>query len=503
MAYASISVEGGLFPIELLDQIGRGEISIEGQQPKDFNLKPTSRISDETQSAFSAARDYWKAFQSRLEHSRESRTTITREDWVLKFFELLDFNLIFQSASLETGGEKYAISHRIGSFQEAIPVHIAAIDQSLDHRDGGRRSPHAMVQEYLNRSDMLWGIVTNGSKLRLLRNVIRISKPTYLEFDLEGMVSGNLYSEFVLLYRLLHSTRFPASGTDWGKSFIEIYYQQGIDEGGRVRKKLRDGVKKALEYLGTGFLGNPDSDLLKEQFHSQTITESGYYRQLLRLVYRFLFLSAAEERHFLFPPNTLSPEKYNVYRHYYSVSQLRDRAERYFKGDTNSDAWLGLIKTFDILRDEDMAKQLGLAALNGELFSRSNCEALEKAFCSNEHLLSAIRELSTFLDDGKVRRRVNYAGLDVEEFGSVYESLLDYHPQVNMDNWTFTLVAGSERKQTGSYYTPPELVKELIESVLVPVINDKLKGLKTKDDKEKALLGLRVCDPAAGLGTSF
>ena len=151
--------------------------------------------------------------------------------------------------------------------------------------------------------------------------------------------------------------------------------------------------------MGTGFLGNPDSDLLKEQFHSQTITESGYYRQLLRLFHRFLFLSAAEERHFLFPPNTLSPEKYNVYHHYYSVSELRDRAERYFKGDTNSDP-VRIDKNLRYLRDEDMAKQLGLAALNGELFSRSNCEALEKAFCSNEHLLSAIRELSTFLDDG-------------------------------------------------------------------------------------------------------
>ena len=226
------------------------------------------------------------------------------------------------------------------------------------------------------------------------------------------------------------------------------------------------------------------------------ITESGYYRQLLRLVYRFLFLSAAEERHLLFPPNTLTPEKYNVYRHYYSVSQLRDRAERYFRNDTNSDAWLGLIKTFDILRDENMAEQLGLAALNGELFSRSNCQALENAFCSNENLLSAIRELSTFLDDGKVRRRVNYAGLDVEEFGSVYESLLDYHPRVNMDNWTFSLVAGSERKQTGSYYTPPELVKELIESALVPVIDDRLKGLKTKDDKENALIRFKSVRPS-------
>ena len=147
-----------------------------------------------------------------------------------------------------------------------------------------------------------------------------------------------------------------------------------------------------------------------------------------------------------------------------------------------------------------MAEQLGLAALNGELFSRSNCQALENAFCSNENLLSAIRELSTFLDDGNIRRRVNYSGLDVEEFGSVYESLLDYHPRVNMDNWSFSLVAGSERKQTGSYYTPPELVKELIESALVPVMIDRLKDLKTKDDKENALLALRVCDPSAGSG---
>jgi hypothetical protein len=147
-----------------------------------------------------------------------------------------------------------------------------------------------------------------------------------------------------------------------------------------------------------------------------------------------------------------------------------------------------------------MAEQLGLAALNGELFSRSNCQALENAFCSNENLLFAIRELSTFQDEGNIRRRVNYTGLDVEEFGSVYESLLDFHPRVNTDNWTFSLVAGSERKQTGSYYTPPELVKELIESALVPVIADRLKGLKTKEAKENALLGLRVCDPAAGSG---
>jgi hypothetical protein len=98
------------------------------------------------------------------------------------------------------------------------------------------------------------------------------------------------------------------------------------------------------------------------------------------------------------------------------------------------------------------------------------------------------------------RRRVNYAGLDVEEFGSVYESLLDYHPHVSLDPPRFDLLAGSERKQTGSYYTPPELVRELIQSALVPVMQERLAKAKTKEEKEEALLGLRVCDPAAGSG---
>ena len=77
---------------------------------------------------------------------------------------------------------------------------------------------------------------------------------------------------------------------------------------------------------------------------------------------------------------------------------------------------------------------------------------------------------------GGVRRRVNFAGLDVEELGSVYESLLDYHPEVKIDGERskFELIAGSERKSTGSYYTPPELVRELIKSALEPVIEDRL-----------------------------
>jgi hypothetical protein len=152
---------------------------------------------------------------------------------------------------------------------------------------------------------------------------------------------------------------------------------------------------------------------------------------------------------------------------------------------------------------------LGLTALDGELFGPLGCPDLETAACRNEDLLRALFHLSTFEDmpEGRgrakkrgVRRRVNYAGLDVEELGSVYEGLLEYHPHVDRERWTFDLVAGSERKQTGSYYTPHALVMELIDSALVPVMEERLAKATTPEAKERALLDLKVVDPAAGSG---
>ena len=462
----------------------------------------------------SDARSYWDAFQRRLERSSESRITLTRQDWMLKFLELIGFgSLPFQRAALETGGQLYNISHRAGDYDNAPPVHIVGIDQPLDRRDdsGRRSSPHALVQEYLNRSDALWGMTSNGIVLRLLRNTARLFKPTYLEFNLEGMMEGNQYSEFALLYRLIHSSHFPQPESNAQDCGLEKYYQQGLDQGGRVREHLREGVEECIKGLGTAFLKHPESESLRQKLSDGRLDTAAYYRQLVRLVYRLLFLMVAEERRLIFPEEAAASPEQRVYRDNYSISKLRDRAERYYRGDTHSDLWLGLSETFRLFRNSANAGKLELTALDGELFGQTGCPDLEQAHCRNEDLLDAIRHLSTFLDDGgtgrgrrargsTVRRRVNYAGLDVAELGSIYESLLDFHPQVSLENQSFELAFGSERKQTGSYYTPPELVRELINSALVPVIDDRLKDLDSQGVKETALLALRVCDPASGSG---
>ena len=498
MVWTTITIEGGLFPPDLVERVAAGAVG--GQSPADFGLAKGRRLSDEVQAAFSDARSFWDAFQRRLDRSRESKTTLTRQDWVIPLLEVLGFQeLQYQRAAIEAGGETFAISYLASARPDAPPIHIAAIDQPLGRKTAGqRRSPHAMVQDFLNRSEALWGIVTNGAKLRLLRDSVRLSKPTYLEFDLAGMIEGNQYAEFALLYRLLHASRFPKDGPGAHDCLLERYYTQGVEEGGRVRDKLRQGVEQALERLGTGFLQHPDNEALRRRLEEGRLDATTYYRQLLRLIYRLLFLMVAEERSLLFPRDSAS-EPQRIYHRYYGVSVLRERADRRFRGDRHGDLWLGLRRTFAILREEDLAQRLELHALNGELFGPFACQDLEGACISNEDLLAAVWLLSTFDDDG-TRRRVSYAALDVEEFGSVYESLLDFHPRVRTDERRFDLVAGSERKQTGSYYTPRELVHALIESALVPVLEERLAAARGREAKREALLALRVCDPAAGSG---
>ncbi len=506
MIYATVNLEGGFFPADLLDRIAAGDADLPGLRAGDFGLD-SRRLTDELQDAYSYAQTEWNAFQRRVQRAKEtgqSLTTVTREGWINPLLERLDYVrrgyvLVRQPAAVEAGNERFLISHRAGEDSTAPPVHIVGFDDELDRRGEHRRSPHASVQEYLNRSDSLWGIVTNGRTIRLLRRNERLAKSAYLEFDIAGMMESNVYSEFALLYLVLHRTRLPKTGGDAPDCILEQWYQRGIDEGGRVRERLRDGVEAALKRLGNALLKHERSDALREEIASGRLSPAAYYRELLRLIYRLLFLMVAEERRLMFPETRENEARRAIFSEHYGIGRLRDRADRYVAEDAEIDLWERLKHSFVILRDDRIARMLGIAALNGELFGPRVCEHIEGACCENDELLRAIHSLSTFVDGG-VRRRVNYAGLDVEELGSVYESLLDYHPEVSGSPAGFDLVVGSERKTTGSYYTPPELVGELIKSALEPVMAERLAAAKTREEKEAALLSLRVIDPACGSG---
>jgi hypothetical protein len=519
MRYVAIRSEGGLIPYDLLDKIANDDAA--GQKPGDFGLPKGRRLTDEISRVWSDAQSLWDIFSRRRESLSEKDqygTTLTRERWILPLLsdsEMLGFDLHPQPTAAIVNNSSYAISHRAEDGDDAIPVHVEGFKIDLDRRlhTKLRTSPQAMLQDFLNNGEqVLWGIVTNGLSFRILRDSSRTAKPTYLEFDLESILEGNRFNEFSLFYRLCHRSRFPRAGEDPSECLLELYYQESIEQGLRVREKLREGVEETLKILGSAFLQHPANVVLRERITTNKLSAVQYHRQLLLLVYRLLFLMVAEERGLIVSVGDGAEQNQKIYDQWYSISRLRDRAAHIIEASPFGDLWVGLQQTFYLYEYGIDTNALGIPPLNGDLFHQTHAiPDLAGTEIYNHELLRAVRHLSLF-KDGNLQQRVNYSALDVEELGSVYESLLDYQPVVEpTDNGPeFQLRTGMERKSTGSYYTRPELVHELVESALVPIMEERIEQaekastgknlVEERDAKIKAILSMTVCDPACGSG---
>lgn len=215
-------------------------------------------------------------------------------------------------------------------------------------------------------------------------------------------------------------------------------------------------------------------------------------------MYRLLFLLVTESRDLLLDPKA-SEAAQARYRAFYSMERLRTLADRQ-RGSPHSDLWEQHRVVARALGDEDGAPAIGIAPLGGDLWSEEFVSALGDAVIDNHHLLAAIRALCSVRDrEARVTRPVDYRNLGVEELGSIYESLLELHAEIGtgpQPSFALAAAAGSERKTTGSYYTPSALIDRLLDSALDPVIEE----AEAADSPKAALLALRVLDPACGSG---
>jgi hypothetical protein len=520
VSFESIRVEGSLFSAELLERLDEG---YEGQAAKDFGLGPRVRVRDAIMEAWGDLSEQWRVFQRRRERLApgESGTTETRRFWMEIFFATLGFELEFQKQGETIQGRNYPISHRDGT-RARLPVHIVGFGaeegvddgrSTLDRRPGrGGLSPHALVQEYLNLIDsQLFGLVTNGLVLRLMRDCGRISRLSYVEFDLERMFEGDLYSEFAVLYRFLHASRFSADPEAPEACIIEDYHQASVEEGGRIRAHLSEAVEDAILTLGNGFLEASANKDLRDAIASGGLSASEYYNELLTLVYRLLFLMVIEERGLIFGRDS-DRTKTEIYDRFYSLRRLRVLSRTIVADlDRHADWYRLLGETFALFDEKGSGAALGIAPLGGDLFESKALPHIGGARLSNRRLRDALSRLDSFQDEkSRLPIRVNYAGMNVEEFGSVYEGLLELEPVFTKGsgNLGFDFDAGTVRGDTGSHYTPDELVQKLVKAAIEPAVEEVLaavsaKGLMGaayKKEAEAALLRLKVLDSACGSG---
>ncbi|MFY7821067.1 MAG: hypothetical protein ACOVQD_04505, partial [Planktothrix agardhii] len=221
-----ILIQGNLIASDLTIDLVSGELK--GQLSENFGLSKTQKLEDEIAFAWGEAKDLWNIFKRRLGRDEtETATSITREYWAIPLLKLLGYNLVFQPKAEIIEEKTFAISHRVESGENKPPIHIIGCKINIEKssRTGNSRlSAHGLMQEYLNRTEHLWGIVTNGLCWRLLRDCSLMTRLTYLEFDLEQILNGENFAEFGLFYRLFHRTRLPQGIEDTDECLLEFYH---------------------------------------------------------------------------------------------------------------------------------------------------------------------------------------------------------------------------------------------------------------------------------------
>lgn len=521
--FQTIRSEGGLLPTDLLQRLIDPADHLPGKQPEDYHLDKGERLTEVITLSWHRLRRRWHEFRELRAQlpEGEAGTGLTNDKWSLPVLRELGFGQLPYSPGPTVESRSYAINRFLGS----APVHLIGCGLSLDRLSAGQKgaakvNPHGLVQDYLNRQpDALWGVVCNGLRLRLLRDSQALSRQSYLEIDLEAMFEGEVYSDFVLFWLTLHATRLVEQevgkpGTCW----LERWTQEAQEQGTRALGDLKAGVEKALETLGQGFTSHPRNAALREALHSGELSLTNFHAQLLRVVYRLIFLFVAEDRRLegrplLHAVDESEPARLarDRYAAHYSTTRLRDLAGR-IKGSRHGDLWRQLGLVMGALSGEEgwagARAALALPALGSFLWSPASTPNLNppglgsgpSAELSNHDLLETLRNLAFTRRDHQLRP-VDYRRLGAEELGGVYESLLALTPQLEGGGagFHFKEFSGNQRKTSGSYYTPDSLVQCLLDSALDPVVAEAVQG-KTGAEAEQAILALKVCDPAVGSG---
>lgn len=495
--FQTIRSEGGLLPPDLLRRVVDPSGKVPGVEPGAYGLPAGERINEAITQSWNRLRRCWAEFRAATKGLPEGDATtgLTNDKWSLPLLRELGFGFLATSAGPTIDGKTYAISRFAGN----TAIHLVGCGVSLDRRAAGVRgaaagNPHGLVQEFLNRSPgHLWAIASNGLAFRILRDNQALSRQSFLEFDLEAMFDGEVYSDFVLLWLVGHASRFmPRNDGRADSCWLETWSKEAAEQGVAALTDLRGGVEKALEILGQGFVSHPRNTVLREALRKGDVKLSDFHHQLLRVVYRLIFLFVSEDRELegisiLHPQDKsekarLARERYAAH---YSTSRLRELASR-IKGSRHGDLWrqfqllVGAVsgdERFATMRDKLALPSLGSMLWNPASTALLNGPGLGEpgAELSNVDFLDSLRHLA-FIRKDKILRPVDYKNLGSEEFGGVYESFLALTPQISSDGarFTFAEFAGNERKTSGSYYTPDSLVQCLLDSALDPVVNERL-----------------------------
>ena len=479
--------------------------------------------------AFAAFRDGVRRRYDALSGSADPNEAVTEQELIRPVLELLGWDdyLPQQGAArnedipdlllFPDAGSKERASARIRPeerFRDAIVVEESKrFGLPLDARDedgrGRSRTPHGQILRYLSTADVesdsriRWGILTNGGVWRLYDHRARPRASGYFETELaEALQSGN-EDGLRLFYLLMRRSSFtPQRGAV--TSFLETALLEGRRHEQQVAEDISGTVfERVFPALVRALADAADDDL-------PAVREAA-----LIFLYRLLFVLYAEDRGLL-PVNDTRYEDYGLRKPVREHVARRMDAGAVFS-DTASSYYDHLMTLCGLIDRGDAS--IGLPPYNGGLFSADAAPLLGKVRLSDASVAPIVYDLSHAETAGG-RRFVNYRDMSVQQLGSIYERLLEREPVRDDDGKIVVRPNSYARKDSGSFYTPQELVDLIVDRTLKPLAEERLAAFEQKAaalkgdrrpkpereaelralDPAEAVLDLKVLDPAMGSG---
>lgn len=291
-------------------------------------------------------------------------------------------------------------------------------------------SAHGRMERLLRETGVPAGVLFNGRALRLI-SAPRGESSGWLEFDVAAMVQ-NAGRPISTAMRLL--LREPRLLTLPRKQRLSTLLADSRKFQNEVSEQLAEQVLHALYELVRGFQAAHDAS--GGQLLRTPLTEEPdeVYRALLTVILRLVFLLFAEERDML-------PTEDATFSRYYSIAGLHERLRgdaAHFPDtiDQRYGAWAQLLVLFRMVHDGATAGGVKLPARRGVLFDPDRFPFLEGRTSVGSRQIHERIE-APLVPDGTIYRaldkllvlngeRISYRALDVEQIGSVYETMMGF-----------------------------------------------------------------------------
>ena len=378
-------------------------------------------------------------------------------------------------------------------------------------RDGRRlaTTPHDQIVRYLSTAEVesegriRWGVLTNGGVWRLYDHRARPRATGYFEANLGEILESDDTDRLRTFYLLFRRDSFEAQ-----EGATVSFLETALAEGRRYEQKVAQDLSAVVFERAFPRL----VQVLAEQTQLELAELRG---PALILLYRLFFVLYAEDLGLL-PVNDSRYEDYGLRK------PVRDDiARRMADGSAfsaRSTNYYDHLMILGQMIDEGDAA-IGLPPYNGGLFNDEAAPLLANVRLPDAAIAPIIYDLS-HTETSEGRRFVNYRDMSVQQLGSIYERLLEREPVWDDDGNVVARRNSYARKDSGSFFTPQELVDLIVDRTLKPLAEERLAAFVEKAvelagdprpkaeryaellqvDPAEALLDLKVLDPAMGSG---